>query len=73
MMIAVTANAAPLRTSTSISNSGFIRPDDGSANRFFGKSGLPGNVVIDKGTVVEFEPSEDRQGRIIALDVRPVR
>jgi cold shock protein len=42
---------------------GFIQPDDGSPNVFFGKRALPYDIIIDRGAAVEYEVGTDRDGR----------
>ena len=55
---------------------GFIKPDDGTTDRFFHKSGLADGVSFDQlteGTRVEYEHEEGQNGKgPRAVQVRPV-
>jgi cold shock CspA family protein len=51
---------------------GFIAPDNGEPDIFFGRRSLPYNCTIDRDCVVEFETGVDRDGRPLAKIVRPV-
>jgi cold shock CspA family protein len=55
---------------------GWIRPDDGCGGNdgkdlFFGKRSLLYDSNIDPNTRVEFHIGTDREGRVMALAVRP--
>jgi cold shock CspA family protein len=50
---------------------GFLKPDNGGPDIFFGRHSLPFDCAIDKDAVVQFEIGQDRQGRMVATAVRP--